>query len=420
MVKDGETLNSIAASYDTTPSLLAQLNRLSSSSFLFPGKKLKIPPKEVVKPKADASDESDSKPRLRSVKEEEEYVVPGAYIKVNVKRVTQGHGCIHGCILLTNKSFMFSPNQTDPAVHEFQQEMRDNFFEVYAPSELVVNLAVFKDLRFERNFGRIKDRDNTTDYSEFLYVPSPTAAKGEKEEAVDGEKASGDNNQSADNEESKKKVSDDDLAEPGLPDPLYLRVTMGKPVGKKLDRDAAILSDGEQDLKPFYWFMIRPARARRFHDFVVETFPDGKYGLLDHMSVERGGHEVIREGAAILESDGGANRQSIARLARHMHETFTSVDFDNCSRQIGESNIMRDGDRLRIAARLPPAAVVGLDWELSFSTTSDGFSLSSVYRKLNDHDGPVVMLVESAGGHAFGAFLTSAPRLTEKFMGGCH
>ncbi len=42
-------------------------------------------------------------PPPRCVVEEEEYVVPGAYIKVNVKRVTQGHGCIHGCVLLVGE-----------------------------------------------------------------------------------------------------------------------------------------------------------------------------------------------------------------------------------------------------------------------------------------------------------------------------
>ncbi len=85
--------------------------------------------------------------------------------------------------------------------------------------------------------------------------------------------------------------------------------------------------------------------------------------------------------------------------------------------QIGDSAILREGDRLRIAARLPAAAVVGLDWSLRFSTATDGFSLSNVYRKVSGDDGPVVMLVEAAGGEAFGAFLTSAPRHTEKFMG---
>ncbi len=100
-----------------------------------------------------------------------------------------------------------------------------------------------------------------------------------------------------------------------------------------------------------------------------------------------------------------------------MHETFTSVDLDNCSRQIGDSAILGEGDRLRVAARLPAAAVVGLDWRLRFSTRDDGYSLANAYRRLADYEGPVVMLVEAQGGFVFGAFLTSPPRLTEKFMG---
>ncbi len=172
---------------------------------------------------------------------------------------------------------MFCPNPTDPAVHEFQQELQDNFFEIIAPIELVVNLAVFKDLNFDRGFGQVVGSDNQRDYSHLLYVPSPrrrTSKEDEKksgedldnkenEAAVENKKASSSPSEGASAESKNEKKEgevqeeEEEVVEPGLPDPLYLRVTMGKPVDRKLDRDAGILSDGEQDLKPFYWFMIR-------------------------------------------------------------------------------------------------------------------------------------------------------------------
>lgn len=66
--------------------------------------------------------------------------------------------------------------------------------------------------------------------------------------------------------------------------------------------------------------ILRPQRARKFYNFVSQSFPSpgGKYGLLDHMAVERGGYEVIREGVAILEAEAGrgTSRASIAQLAR--------------------------------------------------------------------------------------------------------
>ena len=37
-VQDGDNLNKIAAFHDTTPSKLAQLNKLNSRSYVFPGK----------------------------------------------------------------------------------------------------------------------------------------------------------------------------------------------------------------------------------------------------------------------------------------------------------------------------------------------------------------------------------------------
>ncbi len=324
--------------------------RLSSSAYLFPGKKLKIPPKAPTPPpkeEEDSADTSKPPPPPRSVVEEDEYLVPGAYIKVNVKRVTQGHGCIHGCVLLTAKSLMFCPNPTDPAVHEFQRELRDNFFEIIAPSDLVLAIAVYRDLRFEAGFGEVADRDNPRDDAHLLYVPKKREKK-EEEDEKENEGATTENEKKEEEEppeeDQNKKIPlklDEDEGdayepdEPGLPDPLYLRVTMGKPAGKRLDRDAGILSDGEQDLRPHYWFMIRPARARKLHQFVEDSFP-GRYGLLDHAAAGRRGYEVIREGEAILEAEAGrgANRASIAQLARQMHETFTSVDLDNCSRQV--------------------------------------------------------------------------------------
>ena len=151
------------------------------------------------------------------------------------------------------------------------------------------------------------------------HLPAQRTPKKKDEEAKspESEEKEGEGELAANDEKGVANEEDDEV-EPGLPDPLYLRVTMGKPVDRKLDRDAAILADGEQDLKAFYWFMIRPGRARKFHDFVTQTFPPGKYGLLDHMAVERGGYEVIREGVAILESEAGkgTNRASIAQLAR--------------------------------------------------------------------------------------------------------
>lgn len=47
-VKDSENLVSLAARYDTTPSVLAQYNRLSTR-LIFAGQKLKIPPKTPPK-----------------------------------------------------------------------------------------------------------------------------------------------------------------------------------------------------------------------------------------------------------------------------------------------------------------------------------------------------------------------------------
>ncbi|XP_045660520.1 TLD domain-containing protein 2 isoform X2 [Ursus americanus] len=64
-----------------------------------------------------------------------------------------------------------------------------------------------------------------------------------------------------------------------------------------------------------------------------------------------------------------------------------------------------------------PARVTGHPWSLAFCTSRDGFSLQSLYRQMEGHNGPVLLVLRDQDGQMFGAFSSSAIRLSKGFYG---
>jgi hypothetical protein len=71
---------------------------------------------------------------------------------------------------------------------------------------------------------------------------------------------------------------------------------------------------------------------------------------------------------------------------------------------------------LQLSLHLPPRVASGL-WSLVFCTSRDGFSLRSLYRQMEGHTGPVLLLLRDQDGQIFGAFSSSALRLSKGFYG---
>ena len=86
----------------------------------------------------------------------------------------------------------------------------------------------------------------------------------------------------------------------------------------------------------------------------------------------------------------------------------------------GASTVLLGGpqgaERALLASAMP-AAVYGRGWTRAYATADDGFSLGSLYRGVADYDGPVLLLLEDMEGVAFGAYLTDAPRVSDRFFG---
>nr|XP_043067514.1 uncharacterized protein LOC108121542 isoform X3 [Drosophila bipectinata] len=194
-VGNRDTLTSVAARFDTTPSELTHLNRLNSS-FIYPGQQLLVPDKSA---KDDASssctndqdggslsgksspverklsgDESREKDILEGLRpgspkpghiervgsssqqqaEEEanksdDPVITQRFLKINVRHITDGQGVVGGVLLVTPNAVMFDPNVSDPLVIEHGPES----YGVIAPMELVVNAAIFHDIAHMRVAG---------------------------------------------------------------------------------------------------------------------------------------------------------------------------------------------------------------------------------------------------------------------------
>ena len=104
----------------------------------------------------------------------EEEIVERQFIKINVRHITDGKGVVFGSLLVTPKTAMFNPNLTDLLVMETDQP---DGYQIVAPSELVVNYAIFNDFyKFNSSFGiDVREEDKGT-----LYMPK---GDGDKEGA---------------------------------------------------------------------------------------------------------------------------------------------------------------------------------------------------------------------------------------------
>ncbi|XP_011251131.1 nuclear receptor coactivator 7 isoform X4 [Camponotus floridanus] len=184
-VGDRDTLTSVAARFDTTPSELSKLNRLGST-FIYSGQQLWVPTKGEGRPgggsTADAPspdpchdhesqddlppEEKELLDNLRPVSpkpghmervktplgtssgttDDDEQPFRERFLKINVRHITDGQGVVGGVLLVTPNAVMFDPNVSDPLVIEHGAES----YGVIAPMEFVVNAAIYYDIAHMR------------------------------------------------------------------------------------------------------------------------------------------------------------------------------------------------------------------------------------------------------------------------------
>ncbi|XP_064331784.1 TLD domain-containing protein 2 isoform X3 [Camelus dromedarius] len=93
------------------------------------------------------------------------------------------------------------------------------------------------------------------------------------------------------------------------------------------------------------------------------------------------------------------------------------VPEDPAEPQLAEASQVLGASEIRqLSLHLPPR-LTGRSWSLAFCTSRDGFSLRSLYRQMEGHSGPALLVLRDQDGQMFGAFSSSAIRLSKGFYG---
>ncbi|XP_040103301.1 TLD domain-containing protein 2 isoform X2 [Oryx dammah] len=66
----------------------------------------------------------------------------------------------------------------------------------------------------------------------------------------------------------------------------------------------------------------------------------------------------------------------------------------------GASQVLGASEMSQLSLHLPPR-VTGYSWSLAFCTSRDGFSLQSLYRQMEGHSGPVLLVLRDQDGQVF-------------------
>ncbi|KAG7169663.1 TLD domain-containing protein 2-like [Homarus americanus] len=105
------------------------------------------------------------------------------------------------------------------------------------------------------------------------------------------------------------------------------------------------------------------------------------------------------------------------RRALYSSGSLTSLDLEAFLPEIvGTSEIITDIVRKNMYKKLP-ARAQGYSWKLVFSTSQNGFSLNSLYRKMSDVETPVMLFIQDTHQNVFGAVVSGSLHVSELYYG---
>ncbi|CAG7833617.1 unnamed protein product [Allacma fusca] len=226
--------------------------------------------------------------------------------------------------------------------------------------------------------------------------------------------------------------------------PWYLCLTMGKPKHRKIK--SLIVSYGQKKcIKPEYWFSIPRNQVDDLYKFWMLWWPH-LYGELDPHMVDERGYELVDWDTDLFSATNDDNDQpsddkiedsnsafdSLAmkgeQLGELTKESWEVVSMSDELRRalygseelipelIGDSEILLEDDIKNLGKNLT-ARAEGYPWLLAFSTSRDGFSLNSLYRKMQGVESPVLILVQDTKQRVFGALVSCALHVSDHFYG---
>ncbi|XP_037824370.1 nuclear receptor coactivator 7-like isoform X9 [Lucilia sericata] len=249
--------------------------------------------------------------------------------------------------------------------------------------------------------------------------------------------------------------------------PLYLRLRMGKPIGKAIPLPTSVMSYGKNKLRPEYWFSVPKNRIDELYRF-VNTWVPHLYGELDEEQIKSRGFELIQDDTEWTQSgtkktrSGSQEGEEITDITRESWELIkapfaktyniiktashaASADLDLLSGEvlsmssedyrkssifqtgsfdldfpipdlIGTTEILTEEHREKLCGHLP-ARAEGYSWSLVFSTSQHGFSLNSLYRKMQRLESPILIVIQDTEQNVFGALTSCSLHVSDHFYG---
>ncbi|XP_037824372.1 oxidation resistance protein 1-like isoform X11 [Lucilia sericata] len=219
--------------------------------------------------------------------------------------------------------------------------------------------------------------------------------------------------------------------------PLYLRLRMGKPIGKAIPLPTSVMSYGKNKLRPEYWFSVPKNRIDELYRF-VNTWVPHLYGELDEEQIKSRGFELIQDDTEWTQSgtkktrSGSQEGEEITDITRESWEvlSMSSEDYRKSSifqtgsfdldfpipDLIGTTEILTEEHREKLCGHLP-ARAEGYSWSLVFSTSQHGFSLNSLYRKMQRLESPILIVIQDTEQNVFGALTSCSLHVSDHFYG---
>lgn len=85
--------------------------------------------------------------------------------------------------------------------------------------------------------------------------------------------------------------------------------------------------------------------------------------------------------------------------------------------ELSESSSILGTSHVSMLIRHLPPIAEGSPWRLVYSTSKHGFSLSTLYRKMNNVDSPVFLIVQDVNDQVFGALMSCTLKMSDHFYG---
>lgn len=203
-------------------------------------------------------------------------------------------------------------------------------------------------------------------------------------------------------------------------DPLmYVAIKVHKsywcPIRAKQNQIMGVPPNRDQKRRE-HWFAIPRERVDQFYNFLLYWAPEVCGEDSSGFSTPCSSEHEIEDKLSRTDAPGLKMRRSWSLYSVSSKSSTRSLCEDEIPDLQTESQILTR-KQVHLLTRKLPSRTVGHSWELIYSTTIHGISLSTLYRNFQCYDTPVLIVVKDENQKVFGAFMSESPRISEGFYG---